>query len=704
MKDRVFRFFVGLTCCLPAAVAISQQKTVVKAVPTSARAESLSNLPHGGSGIVGGSSTLGGVGFSLGDRPSTLNLESVCHAAEEELIRRGLKLDDSSDRSLGSSRQRHQQLASLAPDSDTDSAVIGEKRSDVEQFAVDQIHANCFQDTRFPSAAQCQKCHEDHYREWSVSPHSYAQLSPVFNAMSSKLIKMTNGTLGDFCIRCHTPVGMAQGQPIVKSNLDRLPAEREGVTCVVCHRINQNWGKVSGRQALVGGGLEEPIYGSIGNEILEMVLQDPKKYGLLKSPEDKAEKRIPVHTEAKRFFAITTPAMCGSCHDVFAPNGFRLEDAFSEFKSSPAAREKNQNCQDCHMGQVPGVASGYAMAPAAKAGNVFTAPRKRTNHMMIGPDYSIIHPGIFPHNPLAVKEQNAAEDDISSGLATLREWLEFDHEAGWGTPEFENELNSSAEFPVAWTDQARRYRARDILGEQFKLLGEASRQRHQLLSTGYLLGEICFDGCDRRGLHFKIKVSNGTDGHGVPTGFDAERLVYLRTTVIDANGKLVFISGDLDPNGDVRDSHSFYVHNGKLPLDRQLFTLQTRFLTRNIRGGEREQVLNIPYSLDPLPYVRPATRPFTVLGRPIGARKHKKNIEVGGSRWADYTITPGQLTGNGPYRVNVQLIAAMVPVNLIHEISSVGFDYGMSARMVADAVVKGHSVVHSRQSVFKVDE
>jgi hypothetical protein len=46
----------------------------------------------------------------------------------------------------------------------------------------------------------------------------------------------------------------------------------------------------------------------------------------------------------------------------------------------------------------------------------------------------------------------------------------------------------------------------------------------------------------------------------------------------------------------------------------------------------------------------------------------------------------------------------MVPVNLIHEISSVGFDYGMSARMVADAVVKGHSVVHSRQSVFKVDE
>src|SRR5262249_48309723 len=82
------------------------------------------------------------------------------------------------------------------------------------QQAIDAAHAACFDDDPFPSAKKCQKCHEGHFREWSVSPHAYAQLSPVFNAMSNALIKLTNGTTGDFCIRCHTPVGMAQNEPI----------------------------------------------------------------------------------------------------------------------------------------------------------------------------------------------------------------------------------------------------------------------------------------------------------------------------------------------------------------------------------------------------------------------------------------------------------------------------------------------------------
>jgi hypothetical protein len=181
-------------------------------------------------------------------------------------------------------------------------------------------------------------------------------------------------------------------------------------------------------------------------------------------------------------------------------------------------------------------------------------------------------------------------------------------------------------------------------------------------------------------------------------------LVFLRVTVADRNGKIVFVSGDLDPNGDVRDSHSFYVHNDLLPLDRQLFSLQSRFITRNIRGGEREQILNLAFSLDPLPFFRPATRPFTVQGRPLGARKHKQNLEPNGHRWAKYRISRSQLTGCGPYFCRVQLIAGMVPVNLVHEISAMGFDYHLSAKEVAERVVQGHVVLHTRSAMFRVDE
>lgn len=558
--------------------------------------------------------------------------------------------------------------------------------------AADLTHAEIFANDPFPSARACQKCHPQHYREWSVSPHAYAQISPVFNAMSNKLNELNNGTLGDFCIRCHTPIGMARNEPMNMSNLSRPASSREGVTCVNCHRINQAWGKGAGRQALVPGGVNQVVYGPRGSDILNDVLSNPDEYGTLRTSQNHDVVARDVHSSSKRFFQQSTSAFCGSCHDVFAPNGFRLEDAFSEYKMSPAAREDGTSCQDCHMGRVPGKAEGYDCGPAAILGNKSTPVRKHTNHMMIGPDYSIVHPGIFPHNPEAVREEGTPEND---GLATMAEWLLFEDLSGWGEDGFESSVTESTYFPVEWQDADRRKKARKIINDQKQLLKEADLERYKILRAGYHLGKIEVTECDSGKLKFRVPVSNITPGHGVPTGFDAERLVYLRTQVWDCRGKLVFQSGDLDPNGDVRDSHSIYVHNGKMPLDRQLFSLQSRFVTRNIRGGEREQVLNVPYSLDPLPYTRPATRPFTVLGRPIGARKHKQNVEVGGTHYADYKVEHGR----GPYTIRVQMISGMVPVNLIHEISSVGFDYGMSAKQIADAVVDGHMILYERTKV-----
>ncbi len=574
--------------------------------------------------------------------------------------------------------------------------------SDAERVAIDQAHADCFAENCFPSASACRNCHPQQYREWSVSSHAYAQLSPVFNAMSNKLIKENNGTLGDFCIRCHTPVGMTLNEPIAMANADRHPTSREGVTCVVCHRVNQAWGKGSGRLALVQGDIHTPVSGPVGSRRLAMVLGNPEKYGVLKTAPDPDVKGRSVHAGVVPFFQLTTPGFCGTCHDVLAPNGFRLEDAFSEYKASPAALEKHQSCQDCHMGIVPGVAGGYACGPAAIVGNAPTPARKRANHMIVGPDYSLVHPGIFPHNPAAVREEHDVYRlPVEQGLATFREWLLFDHEAGWGHNSFEKNVTLDQPFPHPWHDQTLRYRARDILDAQYSLLAEAASRRHQLLATGFRLGNIELQACDERGLRFRALVSNGTDGHGVPTGFDAERIVFVRAMVFSATGKLLFISGDLDANGDLRDGHSSYVHNGLVPPDRQLFSLQTKFVIRNVRGGEREQVLAVPFSLDPLPYIRPETRPFTVLGRPVGARRHKQLLMPGGSRWARYEVPASQLCGPGPYKVVVQLIAGMVPVNLIRDIASAGFDYDLSARELAARVVAGHEVLHERRLTLK---
>lgn len=549
----------------------------------------------------------------------------------------------------------------------------------------DEEHEKLFLESRFPSANTCATCHPNHYREWSVSPHAYSQMSPVFNAFHGGVLFLTNGTNGDFCIRCHTPVGMNLGEPIFMSNMDRHPTSREGITCIACHRVNKAYGKLSGRLSIVEGDLFDPVFGPKGNQELARVI-DSGDYNV-NTTRGKAGRAI--HTKAEKFFQLSQSGFCGTCHDVNLVNGFRLEEAFSEFKNTPAAKA-GVSCQDCHMGEEPGVNAGYAQGPAATVGGKDTATRKITNHMFIGPDHSVIHPGIFPHNPQAAE------------LASIREWLTFDYKKGWGTDAFEKAVPSDFKFPDRWASRDDRYDARDIISDNTSLLEEANHARLQILQAGYQLGEIGI-AKRKRVIRLNVEVKNATDGHGVPTGFDAERLVFLQVVVKDNLGKTVFESGDLDPNGDVRDSHSLYVHNGEIPLDKQLFSLQSRFLTRMVRGGEREQVLVVNYSPDPLPFLRPSTAPTILTGRPGGARKHKQGIEPLGHRWARYKIKRSALTGNGPYTAEIRLIAAMIPINLINEIKVVGFDYFMSAREVADAVVDGHLVLWEKQITIDAD-
>ena len=559
---------------------------------------------------------------------------------------------------------------------------------DIELVAK-KAHDKLFAESRYPSAATCRTCHAQHYKEWSVSQHAYSQLSPVYMALNNTLNSLTNGTMGDFCLRCHSQVGANLGESSFISNLERHPTSREGITCVVCHRMNKPYNKVSGRIALVEGDLLSPVYGPTGDKELKRVLANRDKYRSVVTEKDKAGLKI--HTQIKKFAPISSSTFCGACHDVTLFNGFRLEEAFSEYRLSPAAK-RGITCQDCHMGKVQGIPSGYARGPAAIVGGVPTTPRKLTSHIFSGPDYSVIHPGIFPHNSKAQE------------MATLQEWLRFDHKAGWGTDEFEDKVADDAKFPASWNSVDDRYDAREILVEQFERLEFAREKRLELLRNGYHLGKVIITKASRRGVKFKVNVKNATEGHNTPTGFTGERLVWLKVKVTDNDEKVIYKSGDLDPNGDVRDTHSSYVHNGELPLDKYLFSLQSRFLVQNVRGGERDRVIPIPYPISALPFVRPTTSSLILTGEPPTERNHRKGIEPLGHRWAKYKIKGSSLTGKGPYTINVKLMTAMVPVNLVAAIQGVGFDYGMSAKEVADAVTAGHEALWEKTETINLDQ
>jgi len=587
------------------------------------------------------------------------------------------------DKALGSQQKKSQPAAEVAKPEEQQSPIrktAGKEDKD-ETLSAAEEHLQLFVENRYPAAATCGICHPKHYKEWSVSQHAYAQLSPIYLSLNNKINDLSNGSNGDFYLRCHSPVGANLGESTFESNLDRHPTSREGITCVVCHRINMPYNKVSGRLALVEGGLTAPVFGPEGNSGVQQVLDKPEKFRVVTDAKQPGRK---IHNEAKVFQPIKTSTFCGSCHDVTLFNGFRLEEAFSEYRLSPAAA-KGITCQDCHMGKIEGKVSGYAEGPAAVIGDVPTRPRKLTRHLFSGPDYPVIHPGIFPHN------QKASE------FKTMREWLQFKHKEGWGTDAFEDAVPAGYKFPKPWQSVDDRYDAREILKEQFELLEFAKRARLEVLRNGYILDDIVVDQSDVSGIAFRVRVRNGTDGHNVPTGFTGERLVWLQVTVKDRDGNVVFRSGDRDPNGDLRDGHSSYVHAGKIELDRHLFSLQSIFVTQNGRGGEIEHVIPIPFPQFALPRVLPSTTSLVFSGESATERNHKKGIEPNGSRWASYEIAGSELTGHGPYKATVKLMAQAVPINLITNIQSVGFDFHMTPREVGDELIAGAQMLWKRE-------
>jgi len=315
--------------------------------------------------------------------------------------------------------------------------------------------------------------------------HAYAATSPVFDAMAAKAFRDSAGEVGTFCTGCHTPQGTDLGEPGSTDHAGRSDLSREGVTCDVCHTA-------------VG------VHAGIGNGPPDRDLGGPK-YGPLGAQNMEHE------TEYSAF--VTSPELCGSCHDVFAYPSLQIEQAYTEYVESPA-RQEDTRCQDCHMGPTPGMPSERQVGPAAVVDGLAYPDRELSSHRFVGPDYSLID--AFPY----------ADD-----------------------------LDASALAQEAYADQVQ------------ALLNNAVTLRDAAVLD---LGEV------------RVVLESTTDGHRVPTGFTSERQLWVEVEVTDRDGAVVFRSGDLDAEGNLRDVHSPLVRSGSVELDEQLVNLQSQ----NLAGVE----------------------------------------------------------------------------------------------------------------------
>ena len=221
----------------------------------------------------------------------------------------------------------------------------------------------------YERAAACGECHPTQFGEWQQAMHAYAARSPVFDAMTAKAYRDSAGEIGTFCTGCHTPVGTAAGEPGFTTAAERSEASLEGVTCDFCHTA-------VGHDGLVGDASIQSEPGAI-------------KRGPFDDPSDAM-----MHESAQSEF-LTSPELCGSCHDVFKFPGIQIEAAYTEHIDSPAYAD-GVRCQDCHMSPTPGRPADRPMGPIAVVAGEVYPDRPLSSHRFVGPDYPMIDDFPYP--------------------------------------------------------------------------------------------------------------------------------------------------------------------------------------------------------------------------------------------------------------------------------------------------------------------
>jgi nitrate/TMAO reductase-like tetraheme cytochrome c subunit len=524
-------------------------------------------------------------------------------------------------------------------------------------------HAREMANDLYPSAKVCGQCHPNQYKQWSVSSHAYANLSPMFNKFEQKINDLSQGTVKYFCVRCHASVGTALGEEREIAWWNRTAAAREGITCVTCHRVGEGYGKVNAARRIAPGTIHAQVFGPLDTQGGIMAISKARELKLLVS-NDEPDKAgyLRIHQTAVQSDIIKKSELCVACHQVQVHPGIKLETVWEEYQASPAAAQ-GITCQECHMSPNPGVVSHYpAEFPkgwvACIHGQTVREDQPLTDHTFVGPGYPISHPGLFPFPALDDPDPFTAE-----------QWLKFNWRAGWGSDDFESKLaadpSAQGKLPPEWQNPADRKKAWARVQANLVRWKERLELRLKLLENGSRLDGPYFTGPREVGkaLSFNYKLTNLNPGHNLPSGsLGAQPELWLNVALIDPDGKRIWESGDLDRYGDLRDLQSIEVGTGKIRPDNQLFSLQTKFLTTNLKGTEREMYLPINLDFDQLPLIRPGSAPISLLNHPPNVRMEKHSMPPGSVREANYKVPGMLLTKRGKYRLAVRMRGRSEPM------------------------------------------
>jgi formylglycine-generating enzyme required for sulfatase activity len=210
---------------------------------------------------------------------------------------------------------------------------------------------------------ECGTCHTAIYEQWAESMHRASATDPHV-ATGIDWFRRDNGIEASrACAGCHSPIPLLAGElePESKEMTDRSPAHEEGVSCLLCHSIDNIAREGPGNASYR---IKTPSRSILGSGAAAGAMQR-----LTGS----------AHSEAMMRPLMQDPLFCASCHQQL-PTTAKEEalsgqfDEWSRSHYSEQGSESYKSCQDCHMPLIE------ANDPAAKDGKVHSHRFVGSNH------------------------------------------------------------------------------------------------------------------------------------------------------------------------------------------------------------------------------------------------------------------------------------------------------------------------------------
>ncbi|OGU20244.1 MAG: hypothetical protein A3K13_12015 [Gemmatimonadetes bacterium RIFCSPLOWO2_12_FULL_68_9] len=189
-------------------------------------------------------------------------------------------------------------------------------------------------------------CHEQIYREWSVSAHRYSAMDLGFRAIQTTMGKQNGPESTRYCGGCHDPISLFAGvKNLFQDELSSPIGKDEGVSCIVCHSIKET--DVKGNASYLIAQPQRYLF-----ELNADSATRPLRDFLIR-----AYPRHHVKSLQHRLFK--SPEFCAACHKQFIDEEInkvgwvQLQNQYDNWRKSrwndSTNARKTIECRECHM-------------------------------------------------------------------------------------------------------------------------------------------------------------------------------------------------------------------------------------------------------------------------------------------------------------------------------------------------------------------